>query len=65
MPPDVVTAAEDTPRTHVADPVVRRRIDRSTPIVRGESLAGTVTRGDLWQGLRALLPATVKESATS
>ena len=64
MTRDVFTAAEDTPLAELADQMVRRRINR-IPIVRGDSLVGMVTRGDLVQGLRAGLPAPSAETDPS
>jgi len=50
MSRNVLTATEDTPLEHLADLMVRRRINR-IPIVREGDLIGIVTREDVLRGL--------------
>jgi CBS domain-containing protein len=50
MPPDVVTATEDTPLSDIAALLERHRIKR-VPIVRDGKLVGIVSRSNLIQAL--------------
>lgn len=61
MSPEVITVAEDTPVSEIAEIIERHRIKR-VPVLRDGEIVGIVSRANLLQGLVSLAPASEMQS---